>query len=371
MWGYLIGLWKVPESRIWWRRACILRHILNQQKCLKQRHCKEFKWKLHQFLNVSDTRRFSILTMVQTCDWGIFMWTANPLYSEPTTSNALFVLLTARNNTRCRTMSCFQQADSLVMIKGWITPVTAVCEGFPTLPHKGGLAKRQHVLRHCLWAETTRSPSLSHCQSNNTMLRLLRCRQPPPYLLSQLLPAPATHTLDNKEWWHGVFFSSECGLLVNSWASIHSAGMSSQVKTRWLCITRLQKEDMNIDDAHTSTHAVKRTSTTTVHSVPLQDPPRLLFLLCSTGFQIKQSLIHGFVDYLWWWIDVFCRVLLLPSRKPHCLGWNWSIIWTEVGDAICPGKAGNNTKQMDFLRPESSTTEDHAGPEPYQDEPLA
>lgn len=148
-------------------------------------------------------------------------------------------------------MACFHRGDSQVMIKAWIMLVMAICKGFPTLPHKGGLAERQRVLRHCLWVGTTRSPSLSRCQSNNTMLQLLLCPQPPSYLLSLPLPAPCSHHphFGHREWWHGVFLSGECGLLVNSWATIHSECKSSQVKTWWLCTSMQQQraEDMNTE----------------------------------------------------------------------------------------------------------------------------
>lgn len=70
---------------------------------------------------------------------------------------------------------------------------TAICEGFPSRPHKGGLAEWQRVLRHCLLPGTIRPPPLlSHCQSNNTMQQLQLC-PPTPTLLTQL---PTTHTLD-------------------------------------------------------------------------------------------------------------------------------------------------------------------------------
>lgn len=61
-----------------------------------------------------------------------------------------------------------------------------------------------------------------------------------------LLPPPTLWTQGVVTW---CFFSGECGLLVNSWATIHSEGKSSQVKTWWLCTSTLQQraKDMNIE----------------------------------------------------------------------------------------------------------------------------
>lgn len=83
----------------------------------------------------------------------------------------------------------------------------------------GGSGGLVCVHRHCFRAGTTRSPSLSHCHSNNTMLQLLftlplpRCslftRPAPPSPLPPTLPAPTTHHphSGHKEWQHtGVFF---------------------------------------------------------------------------------------------------------------------------------------------------------------------
>lgn len=87
---------------------------------------------------------------------------------------------------------------------------TAICKGFPTLPHKGGLAEWQRVRRHCLLPGTTRAPlavPLSVKQYNATTPAL----PPTPTLLTQL---PTTHTLDTGSG-DMFFFFGECGLLVN------------------------------------------------------------------------------------------------------------------------------------------------------------
>lgn len=101
-------------------------------------------------------------------------------------------------------------------------------EGLPSLSHKGGLAERQHVLGHCLRTWTTRSPLLSHCQPNNAMVLLLLCPPNPHPIYStspSLLPPPTLWTQGDVTW---CFFSGECALVVNSWATIHSDGKSSQ-----------------------------------------------------------------------------------------------------------------------------------------------
>lgn len=99
----------------------------------------------------------------------------------------------------------FNRADSQVMLIAWFLQVTAICKGFPTLPHKESLAERQHVLRHRLLAGTTRSPlavPLSVKQYNTTTLAL----PPTPILFTQSAPPCSHHPhTGHREWWH-VFF---------------------------------------------------------------------------------------------------------------------------------------------------------------------
>lgn len=99
-------------------------------------------------------------------------------------------LLTARNTMTSQTMPCCDWADSQVTVKAWITLVTAICEGFPTRPHKEGSSIVSRP-------GTTMFP-LADPLSVKTipMLQLQPCPQPPSYLLNQPLPAPTTHTLD-------------------------------------------------------------------------------------------------------------------------------------------------------------------------------
>ena len=131
---------------------------------------------------------------------------------------------------------------SQVMIKAWIMPVMAVCKGFPTLPHKGGLAERQRVFRHCLPGPGPPAPP--RCPTVSQTMRCYNsCFAPqPPILFTQprpsLLPPPTLWTQGVVTW---CFLSGECGLLVNSWAAIHSF-RASQVKTRRLRSSTLQQE---------------------------------------------------------------------------------------------------------------------------------
>lgn len=108
-------------------------------------------------------------------------------------------------------------------------PVMAVCKGFPTLPHKGGLAERQRVFRHCPLGQDHPFP-LAVPLSVKQYAATTPARPPqPPILFTQ--PAPPCSPPPTL-WTRGVvtrcFLSGECGLLVNSWAAIHSQGESSQ-----------------------------------------------------------------------------------------------------------------------------------------------
>lgn len=114
-------------------------------------------------------------------------------------------------------------------------PVMAVCKGFPTLPHKGGLAERQRVFRHCPLGQDHPFP-LAVPLSVKQYAATTPARPPqPPILFTQ--PAPPCSPPPTL-WTQGVvtqcFLSGECGLLVNSWAS--------QVKTRRLRSSTLQQE---------------------------------------------------------------------------------------------------------------------------------
>lgn len=70
----------------------------------------------------------------------------------------------------------------------------AICKGFPSPPHKEGLAEWQRVRRHCLLPGTPTPPPpavpLSLKQHNATTPALT---PPTPTLLTQL---PTTHTPD-------------------------------------------------------------------------------------------------------------------------------------------------------------------------------
>lgn len=144
--------------------------------------------------------------------------------------------------------------------------VTAICEGFPTLPHKGGFSLEAACSQALSRGRDHPFPlavPLSVKQYNATTPAL----PPAPILFTQPAPPCSHHPQSGHREWGHVFLNGECGLLVNSWAAILSGGKSSQVAARWLCLSTPQQtaKDMNTEqflkkDLHEITECLQNTT---------------------------------------------------------------------------------------------------------------